>query len=188
MAKFYSIKFYAYPKFFHSPLGICVIIISLVAWIFFTLGLVGYQANFVQFGLDQLLELPSHYLGLFVHYVVWAFQFVSVPLMVFLLLWCYSSTTKAIVQYVSSPLPIVVLLLMGILLIIVYRKKRWFFTKVGQKNPYKTVFEIINFVRKHKYPVPSPTVMTTCHPDLILPRKGMGAPSLQNKLKTLRHS
>ena len=73
--------------------------------------------------------------------------------MVFPLLWCYSSTTKNIVQYVGCPLPIVVLLLVSILLIVVYRKKCWFFTEAGQKNPYKTVFEIINFARKHKYPL-----------------------------------
>ena len=30
-------------------------------------GIIGYQANFIQFGLDQLLEASIEYLGLFVH-------------------------------------------------------------------------------------------------------------------------
>ena len=37
----------------------------------FMIGLVGYQANFIQLGLDQLLEAPSEYLGLFVHWAEW---------------------------------------------------------------------------------------------------------------------
>ncbi len=151
--KLHSINFYNHPELFHTPFGICVIIISLTALVFFTLGLVGYQANFVQFGLDQLLELPSHYLALFVHYVVWAFELGSVPLMLFPLLWCNSSTTKAIVQYVLCPLPILVMLLVGILLIVLHRKKRWFFNEAGQKNPYKIIFSVINYARKHKYPL-----------------------------------
>ena len=36
----------------------------------FVVGLVGYQANF---GLDQLLEVPSRNLGLFIHYATWVF-------------------------------------------------------------------------------------------------------------------
>ena len=40
-----------------------------------------------------------------------------------------------------------------ILLIISWKKRHWFFTEAGQENPYKTVFEVINFARKHKYPL-----------------------------------
>ena len=35
------------------------------------IGLIGYPANFIQFGLDQLLEASSECLGLFVHWAVW---------------------------------------------------------------------------------------------------------------------
>ena len=153
LVKLHSIKFYDHPEFFHNPFGICVILTSLVALILFTLGLMGYQANYIQFGLDQLLELPSHYLALFVNYVVWAFELGSLPLMIFPFLWCNSTTTKAIVYYVLCPLPIIVLILVGIQLIIIHRKKRWFFTEAGQKNPYRIVFSVINYARKHKYPL-----------------------------------
>ena len=153
LIKFHSIKFYDHPELFHNPFGICVIIISLVALILFTLGLMGYQANFVQFGLDQLLELPSHYLALFVNYVVWAFELGSLPLMLFPFLWCNSTTTKAIVHHVLCSLPIIVLILVGILLIVIHRRKRWFFNEAGQKNPYRIVFSVIDYARKHKYPL-----------------------------------
>ena len=46
----------------------------------FVIGLAGYQANFIQLGLDQLFEAPSQYLGLFIHYATWAFHTGSIPL------------------------------------------------------------------------------------------------------------
>ena len=50
-------------------------ILLVLALILFSIGLIGYQSNFIQFGLDQLLDAPSHYLGLYVHYAMWAFSF-----------------------------------------------------------------------------------------------------------------
>ena len=50
--------------------GIFVLILLISAAILFSIGMIGYQANFIQFGLDQLLEAPSHYLGLFAHYTM----------------------------------------------------------------------------------------------------------------------
>ena len=51
--------------------GILFISLSLFTFVF---GLAGYQANCIQFGLDQLFEAPSQYLGLFIHYAMWVFQ------------------------------------------------------------------------------------------------------------------
>ena len=47
--------------------GIFILILLISAATLFSFGMIGYQANFIQFGLDQLLEAPSHYLGLFAH-------------------------------------------------------------------------------------------------------------------------
>ena len=47
----------------------------ILAPIMFTIGLIGYQSNFIQFGLDQLLDAPNHYPSLYIHYVLWAFSF-----------------------------------------------------------------------------------------------------------------
>ena len=65
------------PNFDHplsSTQGILVIVLVFLTLLSFIIGLAGYQANFIQLGLDQLFEAPSQYLGLFVHYAVWAFQ------------------------------------------------------------------------------------------------------------------
>lgn len=47
--------------------GIIALILLISAAILFCIGMIGYQANFFQFGLDQLLEAPSQHLGLMQH-------------------------------------------------------------------------------------------------------------------------
>ena len=53
---------------------ILVIILDLISLFTFIVGLAGYQANFIQLGLDQLFEAPSPCLSLFIHYATWAFS------------------------------------------------------------------------------------------------------------------
>ena len=57
-----------------------IVILAFLSLFVFIIGLTGYQANFIQLGLDQLFEAPSHYLDLFIHYAIWAFQSGSLSL------------------------------------------------------------------------------------------------------------
>ena len=50
-------------------------------------------------------------------------------------------------------LPIIYGFLFITLLIVSRWKCYWFYTEPGYINPYKTVFNVISFVRKHKYPI-----------------------------------
>ena len=69
--------------------GILVVILAFLSLFTFIVGLAGYQANFIQLGLDQLFEAPSQYLGLFIHYDMWAFCLGSLHFMVnFLMAFC----------------------------------------------------------------------------------------------------
>ena len=40
-----------------------------------------------------------------------------------------------------------------VLLLFSYWKRRWFYSEPGRSNPYKTVYDIIKFVKNHKYPL-----------------------------------
>ena len=53
--------------------------------------------------------------------------------------------------YVSIPFIISVLLI--VLLTISWKKRHWFYIEPGHTNPYKTVFKVIKFAKKHKYPL-----------------------------------
>ena len=72
------------PSNYGHDQGILAVILSILAVVTFIVGIIGYQANFVQLGLDQLFEAPSHYLGLFIHYATWAFNLGSVLLAIFI--------------------------------------------------------------------------------------------------------
>ena len=66
--------------------GVLVILLYLISLLLFVIGLTGYQANFIQLGLDQLFEAPSHYLSLYIHYATWSFHLGAVVVAVLILM------------------------------------------------------------------------------------------------------
>ena len=150
------IKLHLEPKeilsFIGTKLGIFLVILSLVSSLFFIFGLAGYQANVIQFGLDQLFEAQSHYLRLFIHYISWAFHLGALlPLAFFPLVWCDHLRSAA--QKVLCSIAVFATLSLIILLAVIQWKKHWFYTEAGQENPYKAVLKIINFAKRHKHPL-----------------------------------
>ncbi len=127
---------------------------TLIAIVLFIIGLAGFQANYIQLGLDQLFEAPSKYLALFIHYSTWAFHIGSLPLQTTVaFFYCsYFLNLSAGVGFVTAT-PCVITCMLIILLVITRWKRQWFYSEPGQENPYRTVFKIINFARKHKYPL-----------------------------------
>ena len=133
---------------------ILIIVLVSLAVAIFLLGLCGFQANYIQLGLDQLLEAPSDDLGLFIHYATWAFTVSSVldiPLLnIGICETLRKKTESSFLILLSS-----ILILMSLLLyIITYCKYRmWFFVEPGRQNPYKTVYKVLKFAVEHKYPL-----------------------------------
>ena len=122
--------------------SICLIIVALAS----------YQANIIQFGLDQLFEAPNDSLGVFVHWLTWSEALGSTLILsLFIFLPCY--TEQKVVLYSLASLPLVFLFLSTILLAFTCFNHGWFYSEPGQHNPYKTVFRVLNFARKNKYPL-----------------------------------
>ena len=133
----------------NAKTGLFFVLVVLYGMLFGA-GLICYYANFVQFGLDQLLEAPSEYLSLFIHWLVWADKLAYVVVMpVVGTVFCRSATAVAL----ASCIPIVCFFLLIILLIIIFCNRRWFYTEPGQGNPYKSVTKVLAFAWKHKYPL-----------------------------------
>ena len=87
---------------------------------------------------------------------------------------CCASSTLFV--FVSCTLTIVARLLEASL--VLYRAR-------ANSNPYKMVFKVLNFVRRHKHPLRC-SAFTYCGAedlDLILPRRDMEDLSPRNKLK-----
>ena len=146
----------------------------------------GYQANIIQFGIDQLFEAQSHYLGLFIHYTSWAFHIRAlVPLASFPLIWCDHLRRTA--QKVLCSVGVVGTLSLITLFVVILWKKHWFYSEAGWESPYKAVLKIMIFAKRHKHPLQRSAFTYADHPGLILPMKDMEDLSQQNKLKVLRH-
>ena len=132
--------------------GIFVLILLISVGILFSAGMIGYQANFIQFGLDQLLEAPSQYLGLFVHYATWAscISYLLVSVVIDILLHYSSPQHKKIVLLTG---PFLLTASAFLLLLLSCSKHHWFYREPGTNNPYKTVCKVLQFARKYKYPL-----------------------------------
>ena len=135
------------------PMGLFVA----VSLILIILSLACYQANVFQLGLDQLFEAPSEKLGLFVHWLMWTYTLGNfIALMSLLLLPCYVDKKDPVQMKLQDGLasgPFVLLIVLTFLLVFTCYNHGWFYSEPGQHNPYKTVFKVLNFARKNKYPL-----------------------------------
>ena len=147
------LKFKGISSLVTSFPGVMVLLLFTLSLVAFVIGLTGYQANFIQLGLDQLFEAPSHHLSLFIHYATWSFHIGAVVISVLISLnWCVHMKGQH-TTFIIIATPIFLLVILFILLLVGYCKYRWFSTNTGRYNPYKTVCKVLNFARKYKYPL-----------------------------------
>ena len=138
-----------FPSLINSFPDVLVIPLLLTSLLLFVIGLTGYQANFIQLGLDQLFEAPSHHLSLYIHYATWPFHLGAVVVAVLtLLIWCVHTKTRNF-SFIATA----ILALFILVLLVSCCKYHWFSTNTGRHNPYKTVCKVLSFARKHKYPL-----------------------------------
>ena len=136
-------------------------------WIFGTISfalciaaLAGFTSNIVQLGFDQLMDEPSHSLGMFVHWYIWYETLGITIIRVFnIVVRCTKKNEQAgdITKKILYSSPGAFLLILSILLLASVFAYRHFHTERAQKNPYKLILQILNFVRKNKYPVSPPS-------------------------------
>ena len=126
-------------------------LLIIAAFFLFIIGLSGFQANFIQLGLDQLQEAPSEYLGLFVHWAMWA-GCISAPIF-HILFAAYGCNRSKQLLYGLFSVPSVCFLVILFVVAFSYRKRYWFYIEPGQHNPYKMVLKVLMFAKEHKYPL-----------------------------------
>ena len=130
--------------------SVSIILLAIFALVAFVIGLAGYQANFIQLGLDQLFEAQSQFLVLFIHYAMWAFQLGSLSFFTLLYLVLCSHESRKTLALTSTILYITV---MAVLLLISFLKRQWFHIEPERQNPYKTVYSIVKFAKSNKCPL-----------------------------------
>ena len=139
-------QFYTFSVYSAVSCGVCILL--------YFLGLSTYQANFIQFGLDQLLEAPSTTLAIFIHLIMWVDNLgnflIQVAFATVLCTYQHHDISAVIFGTVHG---IVLTLSLFIIAMIFCVSRSWFYSQPFGYNPYKTVVKVLKFAWKHKYPI-----------------------------------
>ncbi len=111
---------------------------------------VGFNANVIQFGMEQLHDSPAEHQSTFIYWYVWIYYLVQLVIVQpwnILQLELTTSSCLFGILIISSFVTIIVSLC------IAHRKKNWFLINPARINPYKLVYNITRFARQHKVPI-----------------------------------
>ena len=102
------------------------------------LGIVAFQANFIQLGLDQLMDAPSISLSIFVHAAVWA-NVLGICIMG--VGNAFIAAPELNIKAKIGSIAVLFLSLSGFPFLFVFSccKWQWFYTEPGHHNPYRNV-------------------------------------------------
>ena len=121
---------------------------------------IGFSANVIQFGIDQLHDSPSEDSTIFINWFVFTY---NLGLAVSQIMWTSYNIRRD--TYVLPITPILMVILLGLSLYIARRKHQWFLVDSGSRNPYKLVYSVIKFAAQHKVPVRR-SAFTYCEDEL----------------------
>ena len=133
--------------------------IPLIALITTGVGL--FEANAIQFGLDQLLEAPTPKLIAFINWYYWTHNVVQLVVMYLTMGW---KLTQAILHSISSyeahliknslfftAVAIIGLAAVGSL-VLLHRSKRHLYVLRAGLNPFKNIYKVLKYSWNHKVP------------------------------------
>ena len=139
--------------------------------------IVAFNANVIQFGLDQLHNSPTEHLVLFIHWYVMVSYFgtelIKIPTSTLTsLCGVFDSPTDdtdfnfVLSMSIVSVFLIAMYLFLLVSLCVAFRKRHtWFLSDSGSRNPYRLVYKVISFAREHRNPVQR-SVFTYCEDEL----------------------
>ena len=142
------------------------VIVWIIMFLVYSVGLGLFQANAIQFGLDQLLEAPTPKLIAFIHWYYWAQNVGSLALFYitgsgFIISEEIDLMTNATISQVlhkqlsnSVMIPQLIgmtIILIGILIKFCTTKKHFYIQKTGL-NPFKNIYKVLKYSWKHKVP------------------------------------
>ena len=123
-----------------------------------------FNANIIQFGVDQLQDSPTDHQSVFIHWYVWIIYVTVLIALAGSAIASYYNTTIPIIAQLAAPLSCSMVILCIVLLIVHYNK-HWFIIDTARTNPYKLVYRVTKFARQHKVPIRR-SAFTYCEDDI----------------------
>ena len=130
---------------------ISIIIPSILAYIFYLIGMCIFHANIIQFGTDQIQFAPSEELSSFVHWLFWvqALANVFVGILTYYIIVAVQFDDVNVSISICAITAIVCLSYVCFILI-----KRYLIIEPAQhNNPVKLIWRVMRYAWKHKQPV-----------------------------------
>ena len=121
-----------------------------IVYLVLSIGVSAFAANVIQFGVDQLQDLPARDSFLFIH---WFLMTIYIGISIGKLAW--STVSSSLVYQIGVGIFCLTILFVLIALPISLRvaKRRWFIINTGMGNPYREVAQVVRFARRHKIPI-----------------------------------
>ena len=124
-----------------------------------------FNANIIQFGVDQLQDSPADHQSLYIYWYVWInYVVVFIEMAASIVTNIVTENFYSSITFVLAGPLISVTILLSIV-IVVSRKKQWFLTDSTRSNPYKLVYRVTKFASQHKVPIRR-SAFTYCEDDI----------------------
>ena len=146
-----------------------LLVFFIVAAIFFvplTASFVLFNANVIQFGMDQLHDSPSDHQSLFIHWFVWVIYLgICTSQVGSKVAFFEDSSSRYVGAVLMSITSVVSIVLLSASVWIGRRKKQWFLQDQARINPYILVYRVTKFSCRHKVPIRR-SAFTFCEDEL----------------------
>ena len=114
-----------------------------VLWTIVAIGFGGFQANIIQFGIDQLYDASTNEITSFILWYVWTFY--GDGFMVFFVIDCLPKQ-----YWIALDLIMCVYLSIALSSMLVFN--HWLVKEPVTQNPFKLVYSVVRYAIKHKHP------------------------------------
>ena len=137
----------------------CLSVLGLITFLMMLIGFSAFAANVIQFGIDQLQDLPARDSFLFIH---WFLMVMYIGISIGKLGWSALPVLLLFPFDLRLVLLVIVVVLFGLALLfflvalpisLCIFKRRWFIIDSGVGNPYREVAQVVRFARRHKIPI-----------------------------------
>ena len=159
---FYYLLYYTDNFYLHQISLIGMIIESALVFFPMTSACIGFNANVIQFGMDQLHDSPADHQRLFIHWYIWIYYFV---LLITRLPWILQQIVPNFIWIFAPICVVLTIVLLAVSSVLAIRWKHWFIIDNGRINPYKMVYKVSKFAIQHKVPIHC-SAFTYCEDEL----------------------
>ena len=124
-----------------------------VAYLVVYVGFAGYQANVLQFAVNQLQDATSDEVGTMIRWYFWVTIFAQKASELFLYALYTCNVDHLGIFMGGCGLGVSVCMVVTLLVMFVLKCKRRIRVEPESHNPYRMVCSVLNFARKHKHPL-----------------------------------